>query len=179
MLRLPMPLIRIATMALFVLPCAAGFGYDAPCYATPTEAAAVASKQQPTQQPHASQGYRIASIHHDPLLGAPWAVIVSCERPELAPIMVPLPSTFTRATASGGPFPLVHTGDVVHIFSHNEMLHLELTGIAEGSGTVGEHIRVHMLGVRMQAVQHPLGFGGHPLPMVAVIRGPNEVEIDQ
>jgi hypothetical protein len=87
----------------------------------------------------------------------------------------------TRGIDAASPlFPVIHAGDVVRIRRQDAMLHINLTGIAEENGAIGKPIRVHLLHQLTNGFNGaPTGFSGNSRPLMAVIRGPHEVEIEQ
>jgi hypothetical protein len=122
----------------------------ADCAGTPAAAvksAAMVSLYSPQSE---GQGYRVASVRWDPIMRQSWATIVSCGHPEW-------PGTSLRtgdanhathevsAQAREDRSPVVRAGDIVEIWRQEDLLRIEVTGVAEQSGSVGETIRVRLL----------------------------------
>jgi hypothetical protein len=133
----------------------------------------------PAIEPASSKaGYRIASIRWDPLLRQRWAKLVSCahpERPAIAMLMQPLkqdgaPSTSAEAIRQAAPFPVVHAGDLVRLWSQDGNLRIEVSGIAEGSGATGNMIRVRLLRSGLEGQYREQILQG-------IVHGPRDVEM--
>jgi hypothetical protein len=75
------------------------------------------------------------------------------------------------------PLPVVHAGDVVRITQQDTAMRMELTGVAEESGTVGGRVRVHMLHAMKTVPEYQGTWKGGPMKMLAIVCGPHEVEI--
>jgi len=126
-----------------------------------------------------NEGYRLDSVRWDPLLQRQWAVVRSCEHPDLPPLMLPVNRFGQRASAKAL-FLIVHAGDIVHIESQEEFVRVEMTGIAEESGVVGGRVRVHVLRPQMNLlVREQTGFDSSRRPLQTIVRGPHQVEIAQ
>jgi hypothetical protein len=154
------------------------FGQGA-CYSTPR--AAIDSSRPGSLISPASKrgGYRVTSIQSDVVLGQRWALIASCDHPEWPALALqmygsnPLPSTLSiRQTPQDGisAIPVVHAGDPVRLWKHEDLLRIEIAGISEESGSLGNKIRVRLLhrNTDDQAMQEQ--FSG-------IIRGPSDVEM--
>jgi Chaperone for flagella basal body P-ring formation len=124
-------------------------------------------------------GYRVTSIQSDVVLGQKWALIASCDHPEWPTLALqmygsnPLPSTLqTRQRPRDGisATPVVHAGDPVRLWKQEDLLRIEIAGISEESGSLGNRIRVRLLhrNTDDQAMQEQ--FSG-------IIRGPSDVEM--
>jgi hypothetical protein len=165
-----------------LLPAAAAHALPADCRATPAqvlEQAATRSSKPLT----GSEGYRLESVRWDPLLQKRWAVVSSCSRPDLPPVMLPMQTAYEIDSRQQDPpkavFPVVHAGDVVHILIQEESVRMEMTGIADETGPLGRRVRVHLLRPSAGFAMNESGFDGGSRPMLAVIRGPHEVEIER
>jgi hypothetical protein len=121
----------------------------------------------------------VRSIQSDPVLGHRWALIASCDHPEwpssalqiaesrLAPLSVQIQQA---SRSSAQVVTVVRAGDVVRLWKQEDLLRIEIAGISEESGGLGNTIRVRLLhrNTDDQSIQeHFLG----------VIRGPSDVEM--
>lgn len=151
------------------------------CSATPVLTINVA--RGASDVPRRSEGYRLEAVRWDPLLSQRWAIISFCGRPDLPKLMLPMQNaTNSVGSAHGGRsitlFPVIHAGDMVQILSQEEFLRIELTGVAEENGVVGERVRVHLSRPAMTGFSPVLtGFDNGNRSMLAVIRGPHMVEV--
>jgi hypothetical protein len=126
-------------------------------------------------------GYRVASVHWDPLLRQRWAKLVSCahpERPAIAMLMSPLKqdgppsvaiSTARQLTTTS---PVVHAGDLVRLWSQEGNLRIEASGIAEASGAPGTIVRIRLLHSGLDGQYQEQNLQG-------VVRGPHDVEMQR
>lgn len=137
----------IALLGLLGLASAASAS-AANCARTP--AAAVKSAGTISAPLPEGNGYRVASVRWDPVLRQNWATIVSCGHPEWPGISLRTGEAGPAAQAVSAPVredrsPVVRAGDIVALWRQEEMLRIEVTGVAEQSGSVGETIRVRLL----------------------------------
>ena len=121
-------------------------------------------------------GYRVIGIQSDPILGQRWAIVANCahsEWPDLAiqtgilAEIAPL-QTYQRPTVSS--VPLVHVGDIVRLWKQEDLLQIEVAGVSEESGGLGETIRVRLLPRNPDGQWIPERFSG-------IVRGPSDVEM--
>lgn len=105
------------------------------------------------------KGYRVTGVRWDPVLNQKWAMIARCDHPEWPELSLRAeekgaasrPSTARirqEAVAAGAADPavaVVRAGDVVHLWRQEALLRIEVTGVAEESGSVGKSIRVRLL----------------------------------
>ena len=92
-------------------------------------------------------GFKVVTVRKDPLRRRSWAMVASCSdasRPmvaiELADTMMPLV-----------PQQQVRIGDRVAVKQDGEESHMELTGVAEDSGTLQDLIRVRLSGLSSES----------------------------
>ncbi len=147
--------IFLGWIALLGLLGLASVARAADCAATPAaaakSAAAISSLPLPLPSPQSeSQGYRVASVRWDPVLRQNWATIVSCGHPEWPGISLRTGKADHTAHVVSAQIreersPVVRAGDIVTLWRQEEMLRIEVTGVAEQSGSVGETIRVRLL----------------------------------
>jgi hypothetical protein len=126
-----------------------GAAANAACARTPAAAARLAgAKTAPSSMPD-DKGYRLASVRWDPVMQQSWATIVSCEHPEWPGVSLRTGQTgdaqrglSTQARVDRSP--LVRAGDVVELWRQEDLLRIEVSGVAEQSGSMGETIRVRL-----------------------------------
>ena len=156
---------------------------DVGCARTPAEAAGANHLSNASEPSRLEMGYRVTAVRLDPLLRQRWATVVSCGHPELPSFALLLASQREAIEKSipsiaNGKFPgttslpVVRTGDQVYLWSADHNLHIETSGIAEGSGSEGDIVRVRLVyyGVDNQQPQQIVS---------GVIRGQGEVEMQQ
>lgn len=120
------------------------------CAGTPEAAARLAGEKFATSSMVNEKGYRVASVRWDPVMQQSWATIVSCEHPQWPGVSLRTGETSdanrglsTRAHVEHSP--LVRAGDVVELWRQEDFLRIEVSGVAEQSGSMGETIRVRLL----------------------------------
>jgi hypothetical protein len=128
-----------------------GMAAHAACAGTPAGAVRLAGTKITASSMPEDKGYRVASVRWDPVMQQSWATIVSCGHPEWPGI-----SLRTGDETSDGlrglitafrveRSPLVRAGDVVELWRQEDLLRIEVSGVAEQSGSMGETIRVRLL----------------------------------
>jgi hypothetical protein len=149
------------------------------CYSTPRaafDAVVTSSSLSPASE---SRGYRVTKIQSDPVLGQRWAIIVSCGHPERPAFALPangatsiktLQERSRSLTESVQTVPIVHAGDIVRLWRQESLLRIEVAGVSEESGGLGNTIRVRLLHGNTDDQSTPEQFSG-------VVRGPSNVEI--
>jgi hypothetical protein len=152
---------------------------SAVCYATPRaafDAVVTSSSLSPTLE---NSGYRVTRIQSDPVLGLRWAMIVSCGHPEWPALALPAKGAIsTKAsqevdrslTESVKTAPVIRAGDIVRLWRQESLLRIEVAGVSEESGGLGNTIRVRLLNGNTDNQLIPEQFSG-------VVRGPSNVEI--
>jgi hypothetical protein len=143
--------IFLGWIALLGLLGLASVAWAADCAGTPAAAVKSAVTISSLSSPQSeSQGYRVASVRWDPVMRQSWATIVSCGHPDWPGISlrtgeaddaVHTVSALVRDERS----PVVRAGDIVELWRQEDLLRIEVTGVAEQSGSVGETIRVRLL----------------------------------
>ncbi|HUZ95104.1 MAG TPA: flagella basal body P-ring formation protein FlgA [Edaphobacter sp.] len=124
--------------------------FAAGCAGTPAAAVKLAgAKAAPSSMPD-DKGYRVASVRWDPVMQQRWATIVSCGHPEWPGVSLRAGGTIDAPRGSSTQArversPLVRAGDVVEVWRQEDLLRIEVSGVAEQSGSVGETIRVRLL----------------------------------
>lgn len=132
------------------------------------------AKTQSSAMPN-DKGYRVASVRWDSVMQQSWATVVSCEHPEWPGIS--LRTSEADHTSSGlsaqvreEHIPLVRAGDVVELWRQEDLLRIEVSGVAEQSGSMGETIRVRLLRRQGSNQSSEEQFSG-------IVRGHADVEI--
>lgn len=148
-----------------------------------TPAAAIRSDGTESAQMPGSKGYRVTGMHWDPVLRQRWATIARCDHPEWPAFSL---RASERKIALRGPAaavreehapavsdtPMVRAGDIVHLWRQEDLLRIEVTGVAEESGSLGKSIRVRLLRRNTDDQSIEEQFTG-------VIRGPRNVEMQR
>jgi hypothetical protein len=168
-------LVSLLTLpSLFVISAA-----DAMCYGTPRAAIDAASATSFSSSASRSDGYRIASIQADRVLGQRWATITNCGHPERPVFALPVGDAKPFVTSSEAvhsstrgvqPVPVVRAGEVVLLWRQEALLRIEVAGVSEENGGLGKTIRVRLLRGSADDQSIPEQFSG-------IIRGPSNVEI--
>jgi len=151
------------------------------CATTPA-AAIKQVKFQPLPQAEANKGYRVTSIHWDPVLRQNWATVARCDHPEWPEISVRTEQVSTRSDRAvqstdqatdkpsiSAPV-VVHAGDIVRLWKEEDLLRIEATGVAEESGGIGKRIRVRLRRRNTDDQSREEQFTG-------IVRGPSNVEM--
>lgn len=148
------------------------------CYSTPRTAIdAVDTSSVPSLA--SNSGYRVTRIQSDPVLGQRWAMVASCSHPEWPAFALPtngasslkVPQRAERSFAeSVKATPVVRAGDIVRLWRQESLLRIEVAGVSEESGVLGETIRVRLLRRNTDDQSILEQFSG-------VVRGPSNVEI--
>ncbi len=147
----------------------------AQCYDTPQ--AAIDGARSSGSSPFKTEtvGYRVLRMANDQLLGRSWAVVVHCDHPDWSTLAYPVspvsslePPKPHPASASN---PIaVHAGDPVRLWRREALLQIEVAGIAEQNGSLGETVRVRLSQRNNEDPFAPKEFAG-------VVKGPSDVEI--
>jgi hypothetical protein len=153
------------------------------CAPTPARAVGLEKSVVPLESANGA-GYRIATFHWDPLLRQQWAMIATCGHPERPTIAVRIPPAREQARLlyaenkptivhpPQGLLPAVHAGDLVRLWSLEDAIRIELSGIAEENAAMGRRIRVRVL-------RSTLADDGPPQTLSGVVRGFRDVEIER
>lgn len=123
-------------------------------------------------------GYRVTEMHWDPLLRQNWARVANCEHPEWPEVSLRVEAMkkvsghlIDRTGPEISPFvAVIHAGDVVRLWRREDLLRIEVTGVAEESGGVGKKIRVRLLRRSADSQAKEEQFTG-------IVRGPSDVEM--
>lgn len=125
------------------------------------------------------EGYRVTSVRWDPILRQSWAIIARCDHPEWPKFSLRVGESDAasprQVVAQGREEHLptvlvVRAGDVVRLWRQDDLLRIELTGVAEESGSLGKMIRVRLL---RRNTDEPLA----EKQFTGIVRGPSNVEM--
>ncbi|WP_433964759.1 flagella basal body P-ring formation protein FlgA [Tunturiibacter gelidiferens] len=121
------------------------------CYKTPIDAIAgdVGSSSYSILK---DGGYRVARIQSDPVLQQSWAMIIHCGHPGWPAVALPLHDSILpiqlREQESPNNIPasvVIRTGEIVRLWRQERSLRIEVAGISEGNGGLGDLIKVRLL----------------------------------
>jgi hypothetical protein len=115
------------------------------CYRTPQTAIA----GTPSDVQSDKGGYKVVRTLTDPLLGQTWAMIANCDHPQWATLAFPVfrpSSLYVSKLPTRGPLlpVVVHAGDPVRLWRREALLQIEVAGLSEQNGTVGQTVRVRL-----------------------------------
>ena len=151
----------------------------AACYKTPRAAVDALETNYSVSSTSENNGYRVTKIQSDTVLGQRWAMIANCGHPEWSPIALPANGISSPKTSQGEERaliesvktpPVVRVGDLVRLWKQESLLRIEVAGISEESGGVGNTVRVRLLRGNTGDQSIPEQFSG-------IVRGPSNVEI--
>jgi hypothetical protein len=152
----------------------------AACYNTPRAAVDALEANSSVSSTSEKSGYRVTKIQSDRVLGQRWAMIASCGHPEWSAFALPANEVSSLKESPKGAERLssdsaktasaIHAGDVVQLWKQETLSRIEVAGVSEESGAVGEIIRVRLLRSAANDQSIPEQFSG-------VVRGPSNVEI--
>jgi Chaperone for flagella basal body P-ring formation len=149
------------------------------CYSTPGQAVdAVATGALAPAVPKRN-GYRVTNVRLDPILGQRWAMIATCEHPDWPAFALPVSGTelpivpqeakrvVIRDSKS---VPVVRAGETIRLWGQEDLLRIDMAGIAEEDGGLGKTIRVRLAHRNTDGQSIPQQLAG-------IVRGPSNVEI--
>jgi Chaperone for flagella basal body P-ring formation len=149
------------------------------CYSTPHLAVnAVVAGALASAVPKPN-GYRVAKVRLDPILGQRWAMIAACEHPDWPAFALPVSGTelpivpqeanrlVIRDSKS---VPVVRAGEIIRLWGQEDLLRIDVAGIAEEDGGLGKTIRVRLVHKNTDDQSIPQQLAG-------IVRGPSNVEI--
>lgn len=165
--------------AALILPCSAHVSFaQTGCAKTPAAAMERFRAASSIPTPAEGPGYRVTGIHSDPVLGQNWVSIANCEHPDWPEVSFRaegidgVPSRrVEKARAELFPsVPVVRAGDIVRLWRQEDLLRIEVTGVAEQSGGIGKTIRVRLL-------RRSMDDGPKEEELTGIVRGPSDVEM--
>jgi len=130
-----------------------------------------------------AQGYRVVARWWDVVLGRDWELRQACAHPEWPARLVAASAMGAGSTARDGvagtkevaqakqPL-LVHAGDRVRLWSQDEMVRIEMSGVVEQSARGGEHVVVQIARQNEDAGMTVERIGG-------IVRGAGDVEMER
>lgn len=146
------------------------------CYSTPLTAITMGSLTSSSSIPEGG-GYRVERIQSDPVLKQTWAMVSRCDHPEWPTVALPLGSSILplrlreqeRAKDIQRSV-IVHAGEIIRLWRQETSLRIEVAGISEGNGGLGDLIKIRLL--RRNTDDHSIDeqFSG-------IVRGPSDVEM--
>jgi len=137
---------------------------QAACYNSPTAAVDSLRPGSLTAPVSSGGGYRVTTIQSDPLLGQRWVMIASCDHPE-RPVIA-----FQDQDVNSHEIPVVRIGDIVLLWKQEDLLRIEVAGVAEENGGLSKTIRVRLLHRNTDNQSSQEEFAG-------IVRGPSDVEM--
>lgn len=122
-------------------------------------------------------GYRVERIQSDPVLRQTWAMVIRCDHPEWPAVAVPLSDSILPLRVRGQesakniqPAVVIHAGEIVRLWRKETSLRIEVAGISEGNGGLGDPIKVRLLRRSIDDQSREEQFSG-------IVRGPSDVEM--
>lgn len=148
----------------------------AACYSTPLMAIETGSLTSPSSISEGG-GYRVERIQSDPVLRQTWAMVIRCAHPEWPAVAVLLRDSIlplrvrVQESSKNIPQPVViHVGEIVRVWRQETSLRIEVAGISEGNGGLGDLIRVRLMRRNTDDQSIEEQFSG-------IVRGPSDVEM--
>jgi hypothetical protein len=145
------------------------------CYRTPHEAVETVISDSFFYPTLNGKGYRVIKLEEDPILHQRWALIGDCNHPEWIALTFPVreldgATAFKMGQGLVRALPVIRAGDIVQLWMQEDLLRIEMAGVSEDNGSLGNTIRVHSLYGNANGMSPPAQFTG-------VVRGPLNVEI--
>ena len=146
------------------------------CYSTPLTAITTGSLASPSSISEGG-GYRVERIQSDPVLKQTWVMVSRCDHPEWPTVALPLRDSILplrlREQERAKDIPrsvVIRAGEIVRLWRQETSLRIEVAGISEGNGGLGDLIKVRLL--RRNTDDHSIDeqFSG-------IVRGPSDVEM--
>jgi flagellar basal body P-ring formation chaperone FlgA len=148
----------------------------AACYTTPLMAIAAASVTSSSSISE-KRGYRVERIQSDPVLRQTWAMVLRCDHPEWPAVAVPLRDSSlplrVRVQEGAKNIPqsvVIRAGEIVRVWRQETSLRIEVAGISEGNGGLGDLIKVRLMRRNTDDQSIDEQFSG-------IVRGPSDVEM--
>jgi hypothetical protein len=144
--------------------CAGAWASEPACYLTADAAAAQSGVR-------GVDGFRLEGRQRDVFSGAVWATVRSCAHPERPGVLV------MGAGEVGRPGPgkvaeagmVLVAGTKVTLTQNEGVVHIEMQAVAQGSGAVGDRVRVRLLTVSPEGGERfaeGVVRGGHAVELV-------------
>lgn len=134
---------RLRLLWLVVMTAAFGSSWasEPGCYRTAEEAAAQAGVR-------GVDGFRLEGRRRDVFSGAVWATVRSCAHPERPGVLVIAGGEIGGAgvaTRIDAASIVLRTGAKVTLIEHDELVRIEMQGVAQGNGILGDRVRVRLM----------------------------------
>jgi hypothetical protein len=100
-----------------------------------------------------NSGYEVVRIESDSLLRRKWAIIANCSHPEWPEFALPSNrtsidsrrETFSHSGNGSEAAFVVRAGDIVRLWRWEHLLRIEIPGVSEENGRLGDTVRVRLL----------------------------------
>ena len=147
---------------------------QAECYPTP-QAAIAGSQSTSSGVQNDAGGYHVVRTDTDSLLRRSWVTVASCDHPEwpawiLAASARPLIRPARLPSDSASSLVVIHAGDPVRLWRQEAFLRIQVAGISEQTGIVGQTIRVRLAAARDAGSSQPEERSG-------IVQGRSDVEM--
>jgi Chaperone for flagella basal body P-ring formation len=128
-----------------------------------------------------NSGYEVVRIKSDSLLRQKWAIIANCAHPEWPAFALPsnrknsidpLRETFPHSSNGGEAVFIIRAGDIVRLWRRENLLRIEIPGVSEENGHLGDTVRVRLLDRNSDDRSAPEHIAG-------IVRGPSNVEMQR
>jgi hypothetical protein len=104
-------------------------------------------------------------------------MVIRCDHPEWPAVAVPLSDSILPLRVRGQesakniqPAVVIHAGEIVRLWKKETSLRIEVAGISEGNGGLGDPIKVRLLRRSIDDQSREEQFSG-------IVRGPSDVEM--
>jgi hypothetical protein len=148
----------------------------AACYTTPLMAIAGGSATSSSSISE-NRGFRVKRIQSDPVLRQTWAMVIRCDHPEWPAVALPLRDSILplrlRVQEKAMDIPasvVIRAGEIVRLWRQETSLRIEVAGISEGNGGLGDLIKIRLLRGNTDDQSIDEQFSG-------IVRGPSDVEM--
>jgi len=131
-----------------MMACGVARASEPSCYRSAAEAAAQVGVR-------GVEGYRLEAVRRDVFAGTVWAIVKSCGHPERPGVMVLTSLGTGMASGVGMTRPasqalVMLAGSRVRLVQTSENVQMEMSGVAQGSGAVGDRVRVRLVPVSLE-----------------------------
>ncbi len=131
------------------------------------------------------EGFRLEAVRRDAFSGVEWATVRSCAHPEWPGTLV-LGSAWTsgsrlaarRGEIGGARALVLLAGARVRLVETSGNVKLEMSGVAQGSGAIGDRVKVRMMPVSGDGTDAGTSWGGSERFLTGVVRSSELVEVE-
>ncbi len=144
--------------------CGGAWASEPGCYRTAEAAAAQTGVR-------GVDGFRLEGRRRDVFSGAVWATVKSCAHPERPGVLIVAGGDAPRVRAAPRaetPAMVLMAGAKVTLIEQDDAVRIEMQGVAQGSGAVGDRVRVRLVSV---------GGDGEERFVDGIVRGRDLVEV--